>query len=380
MVPFESPALFAARVRADQRDGMVVLMRNFAANGSVYVLPWRNVPDCVPVTSFDRALHGAISETTATTPLAVRAAVRQVVAARERPGAQPGAGLPGEARLLTEIHLTLLAEILQERRRPAAPDGTGPDGAGAPNGTGAERLARLLRDTAARTGRKASELFSTTECLARDLLPVGTPTAPGPLRRLQWELTTFVRDLQRRAEAAPVEARGYHQRMARAAVETLGCSTAWLRKLDGAITRMLTTVTDAGADQRRHLREGVDRLAWLQDGWEAVLDRYAKYVERQEGGVRESELALIAALVPLLPEDALARPRNRLACGREAAPPWPRWWPVAAARHSRPGVPAAPGSRSARWICRPRLLGRARGGWWWQRPRPDGSDSSPMSA
>src|SRR6185437_5052546 len=75
VVPFEAPALFAARVRADERRGLVMLLSNFAENGSVYVVPWGEAPRVLAVHGSDKALHGAIGEARASTPQAVRAVV-----------------------------------------------------------------------------------------------------------------------------------------------------------------------------------------------------------------------------------------------------------------------------------------------------------------
>ena len=65
-------------------------------------------------------------------------------------------------------------------------------------------------------------------------------------------------------------------------------------------------VSPAGwAEERFGIRDGVDRLAWILDGWEPMLDRYAAYLERRDQVFHERELALVAALAPLLPADAL---------------------------------------------------------------------------
>ncbi|WP_048862255.1 hypothetical protein, partial [Acidisphaera rubrifaciens] len=80
-VPFETPALFAARVRGDDRHGLSLLLRNFSAGGAIYVLPWEAAPQTIPMTARDRALHHEVAASRALTPRAVRSAVRSVAAA-----------------------------------------------------------------------------------------------------------------------------------------------------------------------------------------------------------------------------------------------------------------------------------------------------------
>ncbi len=293
VVPFETPALFAARVRAE-RNELVVLMPNFSDSGSLYVVPWKDVPSVVPMRAFDCALHEAIGESDACSPWAVRAAVRRV-AAKSGEAAQLLVEAETERRLLTEIQTALLTNFASQMAGDLVREGA------------ADCVAGLLRRTAATAGTTANELFRRTECLAHELLPLGLTAAPGPLRRLHLELAAFARHLQRRTDAAPAETQQYLCKMMRAAIETLQSSAASLAAIDRSLVRVAAALWD-WRDEQPGIRATIRRLAWLQDGWEQVLDRYAKYLEAQQQlGVRESELALISALTPLVPEDVLAQ-------------------------------------------------------------------------
>src|SRR5277367_1615874 len=74
-VPFEAPALHMARICDDERDGLIAILRDFANNGTAYIVPWASLPLMAPMTEHDLALHAAVSETRASTPAQVRAVV-----------------------------------------------------------------------------------------------------------------------------------------------------------------------------------------------------------------------------------------------------------------------------------------------------------------
>jgi hypothetical protein len=286
VVPFEAPALFAARVRADERRGLVMLLSNFAENGSVYVVPWGEAPRVLAVQGSDKALHGAIGQAQASTPQAVRAVVRRVTGRVDE---------DGEWALVRDIQTRLLGTILRDLGLDLALLGG--------NGHDA-RVAALLRMAALRIGPAAVDLLRRTEALAGDLLPLGLPGSVGPMRQLHQDVVSFERHLRRRGETASVEAKPYYQSMMRAAADSIGSSEAWLSLIDGAVARL--AASPAGwTEERRRIRDGVDRLAWILDGWEPMLDRYAAYLERRDQVFHERDLALVAALAPLLPADAL---------------------------------------------------------------------------
>lgn len=79
-VPFTTPALAGARVRRDERHGLVLIVPNPAGGRGVYVLPWSGVHDMCQPTLHDTMLHGNISGRGGKpiSPGTVRAAARQV--------------------------------------------------------------------------------------------------------------------------------------------------------------------------------------------------------------------------------------------------------------------------------------------------------------
>ena len=60
-VPFEAPALRMARVCDDERDGLIAILRDFANNGTAYIVPWTSLPLIATMTEHDLALHQAVA-------------------------------------------------------------------------------------------------------------------------------------------------------------------------------------------------------------------------------------------------------------------------------------------------------------------------------
>lgn len=294
VVPFKTRELFAARVRSDRRDGLVMLLRDFAGNGSTFVLPWRDVPVVTPITAYDRALHGAIGEAGASTPAAVRAALRHV----PEDGGAEAAAEGADAKRIGEIHAALLVCLLRD----LGFDLDLLQGAGR-GGAAGERL----RAVVSRAGAGPAELLRHTERLAQDLVLLGLPQSAGPMRRLHAEIAAFERHLRRRVGAATAEARPYYLSLVRAAGDTLDCAQAALATIDQALAG-LARRAPRWAETQSLIRAELDRLGWVQDGWEQVLDRYAAFLGKGDQVFEARELATIAALAPLLPEEEL-RPR-----------------------------------------------------------------------
>ena len=67
-----------ARVCEDERDGLIAILRDFANNGTAYIVPWTSLPLMAAMTDHDLALHEAVSESKASTPAQVRAVISKL--------------------------------------------------------------------------------------------------------------------------------------------------------------------------------------------------------------------------------------------------------------------------------------------------------------
>jgi hypothetical protein len=114
-VPFESPALRMARVCDDERDGLIAVLRDFANNGTAYIVPWSSLPLMAPMTDHDKAVHAAVGETRACTPAKVRAVISKLAlsgALGPEAKAREGERSRADQRGLADIELILILHLL----------------------------------------------------------------------------------------------------------------------------------------------------------------------------------------------------------------------------------------------------------------------------
>jgi hypothetical protein len=67
-----------ARVCSDERDGLIAILRDFANNGTAYIVPWSSLPLAVSMTEHDRALHKGVGEANACTPAQIRGVISRL--------------------------------------------------------------------------------------------------------------------------------------------------------------------------------------------------------------------------------------------------------------------------------------------------------------
>ncbi len=299
-VPFETPALQAARVRADDREGMCLLLRNFASNNATYVLPWDAVPSTIPMTTRDRALHHEVAAVKALTPRAMRSAMRTVAAA----------GFAGE-----EAQAAVVQSITEDRKRAAELQATvlvrALDACGFSREYDSVRKLELVTTPAAlRTAASAlrmspSQLFATTELVAQELLPVGMrlptnasdPDQAGPLRRMLAQLGSFSHHLRERIDGAPPSLRAQYERAADAADATIEQTNRAFARIDRELANMHILLT-AWSTRRDNLRREFDQLYWLLDGWEPTIEHYTMKLAEWLALSQERTLAMLSSIRP----------------------------------------------------------------------------------
>ncbi len=301
VVPFENPALLNARVCEDERDGLIALLRDFADNGAIYVVPWADVPKVVPLSVRDSALHQVIAENVAVTPEAIVAAVHQVAASGllgEEAAARESARARAENHRQAELHAVLLFHLLES---------TGADITalvGDPALREAAEAREVVSVAARRLGLPRPDLYDRTGALAKLLLPVGFaaqsgPVAPGWLRGLHLDIEGFAADILQRAAAAPSEVVLDLEAVAHSASATTGLSGTVLGLIDRAILDPRTTVTRWDAE-RVILKRAVDRLWWTLDAWPDIL-RLGRDALHGPPGELPERLPVMRAVLPKPP-------------------------------------------------------------------------------
>jgi hypothetical protein len=299
-VPFETSALYASRVRADDRDGMSLLLRNFATSGSTYVLPWKSVPSTIAMSLRDRALHHEVGASRALTPRAVRAAVRVVAAA----------GLGGP-----EAQESAQASIAEDRQRAAelqaavlvrALEACGFSRENVPLGKlDLGTTPEALRTAAGVLHMPPAKLFTTTEMIAQELLPVGLRPqsgeteldSAGPLRRLMAQLGAFSHHLRERLDAAPPESRSQYERAAAAAAATIVHTDRAFERIDRELSNMHRILT-RWPQRQAFLREELDQVYWLLDGWEPTIEHYTQKLTDWLTLSQDRTMSILSTLMP----------------------------------------------------------------------------------
>jgi hypothetical protein len=301
-VPFEAPALHMARVCDDECDGLIAILRDFANNGTAYIVPWTSLPLMAAMTDHDMALHQAVGEARAATPAQVRAVVSNLaLSGRLGPEAKAQAGERAQANQsrLADVELVLLLHLL---------DRSGAD------------LQTLLadpvrwRDTDAKAavaavatavGLRRQDIYRHITEFAALLAPVGLVTEQeaiqsGWLRVLHDEIQAFSRSsaMPLRPESPDV---GAHL----AAIAESARRTA---QLSGIVLDMLDyAVLDIGGTLRRWhterpvLRQAIDRLALMLDEWPALMKAVHDALRGRSDEI-PAQLRVLRSMLPPLPD------------------------------------------------------------------------------
>ncbi len=303
-VPFEAPALHMARVCEDERDGLIAILRDFANNGTTYIVPWTSLPLMAAMTDHDLALHVAVSESKASTPAQVRAVISKLALsgvfgpeAKVREGERSRA----DRSKLADVELVLILHLL--------------------NSSGAD-LATLMadparwRDTDAKSavaaaatavGVKRQDIYRRIGELSELLAPVGLVTSQqaiqtGWLRVLHNEVEAFVQNVATASRSKSPDVSAQLAEIAEASRRTAQLSGVVLGMLDYA-------VLDIGGTIRRWdtelpvLRQAIERLSLMLDEWPSLM-KLARDALRGPPGEMPTQLRVLRSMLPRMPDAA----------------------------------------------------------------------------
>ena len=316
-VPFEAAALRMARVCDDERDGLIAILRDFANNGTAYIVPWTSLPLIATMTEHDLALHQAIHENKAATPTQVRAVVSRLAlsgALGPEAKAREGERSEAEKARLADVELVLILHLL---------DSCGAD------------LATLLadparwRDTQAKSaiaaaakslGVKRQDIYRRIGEFARLLAPVGLVATDGVssgwLRVLHGEIEGFGERTAEAARSASPETGAHLAAIAAAATRTAVLSGLVLGMLDYAVLDIGGTVRRWNAELPV-LRQAIERLSLMLDEWPALM----KFEHDALRGPTDDVIAQLRVLRSMLPRQPDADPPGDHATDTEAGSP-----------------------------------------------------------
>ena len=300
-VPFTTPGLEQARLRAAGGGRFELLVQSLSGGRGVYIMSWAGVCEMVPVTLHDQLLYDALLKGTAADPLAVReAALATALEGAAGPGAAEAAAKARAADhdLGLLIQFRLIASLLANAGR----EEIGYDDIVSGGEAVLTTVRKLLREAAPDIGLDADEVFSALGAMAPLLVPFGLPGGDlaGRLRILLETIDDLTTDLKSWARYGNRDQEDVVDFILGAMAVTLKASRPMLNALDAELlvpTALLASfIHDGGPLVRRLLR-----CAWMLDGWEYIVtvwktarDRYA-----QRTAVLE-----IARLIPAMPREA----------------------------------------------------------------------------
>jgi hypothetical protein len=302
IVPFEAPQLRMARVCDDERDGLIAILRDFANNGTAYIVPWASLPLMVSMTDHDVALHTAVAKNDASTPEQVRSVVRDLAlsgALGPEVRAREAERVESDRASLANVELVLILHLL--------------DSCGGDLATLAADPGRW-RDVHAKTAAAAAalgvgrrEIYRRIAEFAKLLTPVGLASADGSvqsgwLRVLHGEIEEFSESITAVQSVSPDA--GPHL----AAIAESAKRTAWVA---GIVLNMLDyAVLDIGGTIRRWtaelpvLRQAIDRLSLTLDEWPTLMKSVRDALRGPPGEMTEQLRALRSVLPPASDIDA----------------------------------------------------------------------------
>jgi len=324
-VPFTSPMLAHARLRISARGAREVVIRNPGGGEGWYVGQWHSMIDAARLSVHDRLLYRRIEAAEAVDPLGVRRTVREVAlegfAGRQARDAAEAA-LTAEANALFQTHRGLLRRLLRQAGLAEAETRLA-------EAQSAEALAHmapgLLAALQQAAGTAAETLAERAATLAAELAPLGLAGAEeGHLGRDLAGLGALNDALDGEGgdpgqaelhDADPVLVMAVQRSADTIIREAEAARGAALAGTD----RPLALLAEGEAAIQRCARQ-VQRLAWLLDGWPALIAVWTLARPGGGPGLRRA-LSEIAMNLPPTPRASDAQPQPAVTAVAAAAPP-----------------------------------------------------------
>jgi hypothetical protein len=300
-VPFEAPALCMARVCDDERDGMIAILRDFANNGSTYIVPWSSLPLIAPMTDHDLALHTAVGESKAQTPAQVRAVISDLA----RSGALGPEAAAREAERsqafrssLADVELVLILHLLNSCGADLTTLMTNPARWRDANAKSAVAAA------ATTIGVNRRDIYRRISELAKLLSPIGIVTSEGViqsgwLRTLHNEIEGFGQSVALNKQSQPPDGCSHLAAIVDAANRTARLSGLVLNMLDYAVLDIAGTIR-RWDDEFAVLSQAIDRLSLMLDEWPPLM-KSVRDVLRESSDGSVHQLRVLHSMLPRMP-------------------------------------------------------------------------------
>lgn len=298
--PFTTPILSCARVRSDERHNLVLLTPGFAGTASVYVLPWRAIPELVTMTIHDRALHEAIQETNATSPDTMRREVLTVAATGlAGPEVQAAArkAIRDDENYAEQIQAVLILFLLHG----LGIDVTSLVGLDLSRSDVLSRAKAALQSATTPLGVDLETLYDRMGALSLVLRGLGLTSFgdPGRIRIMLEQLVGFERDMINRSNREVGDSQAFFGLAAEVAKHTIAPANTTLNNID-SLLKDLPSVVKNWEKSYPVIFGGITRLSWLLDGWDYVIG-FAKGADNWNGADLWENLDTLARMLPIVP-------------------------------------------------------------------------------
>jgi hypothetical protein len=304
VVPFTTPMLAFARVRQDRNEALEVLVPGMSGGAGTYVIGWASIPEMFRLSVHDRALHEKILEDKASTPRGMRRCAQEIamtglagIDAVE--GSKKAHQEEENERLLTNY---FLISATVEAMAPGAAKLTLAD---VTSSAGKKKTRGILDGVAGKLGISSEQLYNHLEVWSDMVAPVGLAAMPQEcrLRRLLKDLEQFKSMISGWGERTNADTDGFGTLTGEVARLTIEIAYEIVWSIDDYVGQMPNTLRN-WAQNEPELKELLDRLSWVLDGWEHVL---AIWNASADGPIYQQAEALaeMVRMLPLVPKKEL---------------------------------------------------------------------------
>ena len=299
-VPFEAPTLRMARVCDDERDGLIAILRDFGRNGAAYIVPWTSLPLMATLTEHDLALHAAVGETKASTPIQVRAVVSRLAlssALGKEAQTRETARAQADRNGLADVELLLILHLLNSCGAGVVALMADPDHWHDAHGRAA------VATVATVVGVRRQDIHRRVGEFAQLLAPVGLVTPDqtiqsGWLRVLHDEIAAFGQTVLRAPPDRP-DADPHLSAIRDSAKRTAQLSAIVLNMIDYAVLDIAGTIRRWDTELPV-LRQAIDRLSLMLDEWPSLM-RSVRDALRGPADTMADQLRALRSALPQVP-------------------------------------------------------------------------------
>lgn len=304
VVPFTTPMQAFARVRQDRNETLEVLVPGMSGGAGTYVIGWPSIPEMFRLSVHDRALHEKILEDKASTPRGMRRCAQEIamtglagIDAVE--GAQKAHQAEENERLLSNY---FLISATVEAMAPGAAKLTLAD---VSSSAGKKKTREILDGVAGKLGISSEQLYINLELWSDMVAPVGLNSMPQEcrLRRLLKQLDQFKSMIAGWGDRTQADIDGHGALAGEVARLTTEIAYELIWSIDDYVSQLPNTLRNWDRNEPE-LRELLNRLSWVLDGWEHVL---AIWNSAAEGAIYQQAEALaeMIRMLPLVPKKEL---------------------------------------------------------------------------